>query len=74
MSSPVTTHAQTNVSFAQPITTDVSPHQPVESTAHLEADPHRLEAILPQIKELADKVGGLRNLADLINQLDRNGC
>jgi hypothetical protein len=36
------------------------------------ADPeHRLQDILPQIKEIAQKVGGLRKLAEIIQTLDQ---
>jgi hypothetical protein len=45
------------------------PREPPAVHSDLEAD--RLEQILPQIHELARKVGGYRKLADLIRQLDR---
>jgi hypothetical protein len=48
------------------------PSPPPEAPAihsNLEAD--RLEQLLPQIHELARKVGGYHKLAELVRQLDR---
>jgi hypothetical protein len=33
----------------------------------------KLERILPQLRELAQKVGGFGKLGEIVQQLDRNG-
>ncbi len=35
------------------------------------ADPGRLQEVLPEIKDLAQKVGGMKNLAEIAETLDR---
>lgn len=41
------------------------------SAARSNTEANRLENVLPQIKDLAEKVGGYQKLVDLIRQLDR---
>lgn len=57
-----------------PMGTSTGPAKPAKAPAspvrsNTEAD--RLEKVLPQIKDLAEKVGGYQKLMDLIRQLDR---
>jgi hypothetical protein len=35
------------------------------------ADPNRLQEVLPEIKDLAEKVGGMKNLADIAETLEQ---
>jgi hypothetical protein len=60
----------TGTSQAQPGTT-AAPAQNPAASPNTEAD--SLEKVLPQIKELAQKVGGYGKLADLARQLEQGG-
>jgi len=44
-----------------------------ESSANPNTEGNRLEQLLPQIHELAQKVGGYDKLADLARELNRGG-
>lgn len=41
------------------------------SPAKPDTEANRLEKVLPQIKELAEKVGGYQHLVEIVRQLDR---
>jgi hypothetical protein len=43
------------------------------SPASPNTEANALEKVLPQIHELAQKVGGMKKLADIIRQLDQGG-
>jgi hypothetical protein len=49
------------------------PTTPDDSPVSNNTEGNRLEKILPEIKELAQKVGGFGNLADIAKQLDQTG-
>jgi hypothetical protein len=50
------------------------PHPPARATPPSQRLDHgRLQEVLPEIKELAQKVGGFNNLAEIAKQLDRAG-
>jgi len=51
-----------------------NPHPPSRATPpSQEPRTGRLQEVLPQIKELAQKVGGFNNLAEIAKQLDWAG-
>lgn len=51
-----------------------SPHPPAHATPPSQGAPEgRLQEVLPEIKDLAQKVGGFNNLAEIAKQLDRAG-
>jgi hypothetical protein len=58
------THDLPDTSAASPVAPPVAP--PREGT-------DELEQILPPLRELAQKVGGFRKLAEIVLQLDRGG-
>jgi hypothetical protein len=50
------------------------PHPPARATPPSQRPGGgRLQEVLPEIKELAQKVGGFNNLAEIAKQLDRAG-
>jgi hypothetical protein len=52
-----------------------APHAPrPESPANPNTEGDRLEQLLPQIRELAQKVGGYDKLAELARELNRVGA
>jgi hypothetical protein len=50
-----------------------NPHPPARATPPSQGPRNRLQEVLPQIKDLAQKVGGFNNLAEIAKQLDRAG-
>jgi hypothetical protein len=62
------THALQKTGLAEP----PSPEQLRRAGGVEPADPeHRLQDILPQIKDFAQKVGGLKKLAEIVQTLDQ---
>jgi hypothetical protein len=49
------------------------PIDPVAETLQADglADPGRLQEVLPEIKDLAQKVGGMKNLAEIAETLEQ---
>jgi len=57
-----------------PTTSETPPHMVVCDPDHVgvpTGPADRLQEVLPQIKELAMRVGGLKQLAEIVNELDK---
>jgi len=58
------------VATAPPAAATPSAHTPPSTVANEpEAGPTRLQEVLPQVKDLAGKVGGMEQLSDIVDTL-----
>ncbi len=64
MSSNKTSPGQPQVAHPQPI-------DPAAQVLEGNEDQHRLQEVLPEIKDLAQKVGGMKQLAEIAETLDQ---